>query len=497
MSAPRATVRHSPTRWEGAAVDFTDLADRGCTPGLGAADRLDPYFDGMWTQGSSAVWVSQRLARAQVDAGLARMPRALDMSQQEALEALGSSRSFGPRLAALGVLDQWRTCSAEQLAAMTGWSRLATGDPLAMVPLFALGVVDRGSFASALLPGASSNRSVLYRPSRSDAFEEHVAPLLSFEQKVAVTGGAPWDFRRQFDRHNLLSVELGLRIAQFCEVGTVLGEKLSTVDLLAGSGVGAPLVADSRAADLTVVRSDGARIAVEITANAGPGFEDKVRRWARLLASRPMATSGLTVLFVEAAPHDGDYRYGAGPSVRAQVYKAVAKVVRDFPGTGADRVAERIGVVSWSQWFPRKGAATAEMTRMEVDRPTGPPSDRWQRASLLDVVDLPLQEANPGALTAVIDNAAVLLGVPHWLRSGRTAPPLWPAVTGPVGWSGLPCPPLTRPGRARAPRGASIGVGGAHLAPRSRVDCATPPPPRAPARRVPEPDPAPAVRALW
>ncbi|MBB5474679.1 hypothetical protein HF998_02415 [Cellulomonas hominis] len=480
-------------------MPFFELEDRGCTPGFGAGDRTDPYYGGMWTQGSTAVWMSRNLARMQVASGLARMPRALDMSEAEARDALASTRSLGPRMAALGAVDQWRTCSAEQLAAITGFGRLAVRDTRTMTALFALGVLDLGAFTSELLPGAAARRAPLYRPSRTDAFAKEVAPLLSYEQRVAITGGLPWDFRRQYDRHNLLSVELGLRVAQFCEVGTVLGEKLSTVDLLAGAGLGLPSVTEDRGSDLTIVRADGLRIAVELTASVGRDFEEKVRRWARLLAERPLATSGLTVVFVEAAPHDGSHRFGSGLSLRAQVHKAVGQVVREFPGVGSDRVAERIGVVSWSQWFPAPGYATAEFTRLEVDRPTGPAADRWQRASMLDVIDRPLAATNPAALTAVIDNASLLLGTPHWLRTGR-APRVWEALTGPVGWDELPCPPLSRPGRAAAPRPQVGALGFGQPAVRSTVRWAQPPAvrvPRAPAPVVDPAEPDRHVVALW
>lgn len=487
--------RHSPARWEGERVRMVDLADRGCTPGWGAAERLDPYWGGMWTQGSSALWVSQKLARTQERSGLARMPRSLDMSQAEARKAVRSSRHFGARLAALAAIDQWRTVSAEQLAALTGWEHLASPDPRSLVSLFALSVLDRGTFASALLPGAATARSTLYRPSRSDAFDRELAPILSWEQQVAVTGGRPWDFRRQFDRHNLLATELGLRVAQFCEVGTVVGEKLSTLDLLAGTGLGREEITAERAADLTIVRPDGLRIAVEITASAGPDFEEKVRRWARILQERPLATSGLTVLFLEAAPHDGDYRYGSGPSLRSQVYKAVARVVRQFPGTGADRVADRIGVVSWSQWFPAPQMVSRAFLALEVDRPSGPADDRWERAGLLDVVDTPLEPRDPRALTAIIDNAAGLLGTPHWLRDPDRAPALWPMLLEANDWTQLPVPPPTRATRfsGQRPDAARGVVGATRPGERMRIDSAT--------RSAPVPDddvtisaPAPAVQ---
>lgn len=464
---------YSPSRWTGTPIAFTDITTIGGTEGFRCADRLDPYWGGMWTQGSNAVWVSRQLADAQVASGVARMPAALDMDMDEAVAALESPRHFGSRLAMLACLDQWRTVSAEQLAALTGWTHLASRDPRSMVAAFTAGVIDRGTFTSALLPGASSARSTVYRPSRSDAFDRVIAPTLSYEQLVSVTGGSPWDFRRQYDRHNLLSVELGLRVAEMCEVGTVIGEKLSTVELLTSSRDGAPAV-DSRAADLTVVRADGMRIAIELTASAGPDFEEKVRRWARLLASRPLSTSGLSVLFIEAAPADAGYRAGGG-QLRAQVYKAVAKVVREFPGTGMDRVAERIGVVSWQQWFPAPGQASEEFLSMEVDRPTGPAHLRWERASLLDIFEVPFDPVDDQESMAITENASMLLGTPHWLRTPDTMD-LWPVHTDDIGWSGLPTPPPSRENRFSGQRSAaSLGTLGVTRSPsRMRTSSAWP-----------------------
>ncbi len=470
VSAP--TRRYSPARWAGRAVPFSELARVGATPGYGTADRLDPFWGGMWTQGSSALWVSRKLIDERVAAGLARLPSSLTMSDAEAEATLTSGRHLGSWMAGLGVLDQWRTVSAEQLAAFSGWPVLGTPDPRALVALFRLGVVDRGVFTAGVLPGANLDRSTLFRPSRSDAFDEHVKPLLSWEQQVAVTGGLPWDFRRQYDRHNLLASELALRVAEFCEVGTVLGEKLSDVSLLLG---GAPS-GGGHAADLTIVRADGLRIAVEMTASTGRLFGQKVRRWARLLADKSLASSGLMVLFVEAAPTDAATRWGRGASERSSVYKEIRDVVREFPGTGADRVAERIGVVSWSQWFPNPGMATREFTTLEVDRPTGPLQAMWERAGLLDVIEVPFTPHQPEAMTAVIGNAATLLGTPHWLRRGRRLH-LWPAQAQRVGWrDGLPVPPPSRESRFSGERSeACRGVVGVTTPPvRMRADVANP-----------------------
>ncbi|QCB97667.1 hypothetical protein E5206_12675 [Arthrobacter sp. PAMC25564] len=84
-------------------------------------------------------------------------------------------------------------------------------------------------------------------------------------------------------------------------MGLVMGEKLSSVDLLAGAGLGRRLPkADNRRADGTIIREDGMRIVFELTATASASFDNKVRRWAELIAARPLETSGLTVVFIAA-----------------------------------------------------------------------------------------------------------------------------------------------------------------------------------------------------
>lgn len=478
-----AQRKYSPAWWAGTPVRFSQMDSFGHTPGLGAAERIDPFWGGMWTQGSSAVWVSKLLAEAQQASGLARLPRSLQMSPDRARSVLSGGRLFGARMAALGVLDQWRTVSAEQLAAFTGWPQLGSVDPASMVALFNLGIVDRGTFASALLAGANADRATLWRPSRSKAFDDEVAPLLSYEQLLGVTGGLPWDFRRQFDRHNLLSAELGLRAAQWCEVGTVLGEKLSTADLLAGTGLGLDPIADEMGADLTIVRPDGLRIAVELTASTGRDFYKKAERWAELLSKRSLASSGLMVVFVEAQPIGSEVRYGdgsTGSGVRSGLYKNVGRAAEAFPGTGDDRVANRMGVVSWRQWFPGPGMATEEFTRLEIDRPTGGGGleSRWERAAMLDMVDVPFDAHRPEEMTAVIDNASMLLGTPHWLRRDSGRAELWPVLSDLVeaDWVELPTSPPVRPNRCspvRTPQARGV-PGVFRSATRSRLDLAAP-----------------------
>lgn len=452
-----------------------DLASHpGTTAGFGAADRLDPYWDGLWSNGSSASWLSAELAERQAAAGLSVLPAHLRMTREEALEALGSNASRGARLSALAGVDQWRTLTVEQLAALSGWGRLASPRSEVLAAGFAAGILDVGEFTVPGRRGTAAGRARLVRPSRSHAFTELLEPTLTYQEWVSVTGGQPWDFRRQYDRHNLLSTELGLRVAEFCEVGTVLGEKMSTADLLSWSGLGkAGVCPDKRAADLTVVRSDGLRIAVELTASAGADFAGKVRRWAQAMASNSLAASGLVVLFVEAAPPGTDARASHRQrNVIEEVRKQVAKVVMEFPGTALDRVASRIAVARWEDWFPGRHEGTDAFVSLDAVRPTGPPGARWEPVSLLDPFDMEFAPHRPEVMQAVIGNAGMLLGVPHWLRNAADAPPLWPLLMEDAGLEELPVAPPSRAERFTGARAAlAAGIPGLTTAPdRMRVD---------------------------
>jgi hypothetical protein len=465
------------------AVPLRQMASHpGVTPGFSAADRLDPYWDGLWTNGSSAVWVSAELAERQVASGLARIPAHLSMTTAEATRILRSTKTRGARLSALGAMDQWRTLSGEQMAALTGWGALASPTSKILTAAFTAGVLDVGEFANPLARGTSADRSRLVRPTRSLAFDQVIAPDLTYQEWVSITGGSPWDFRRQYDRHNLISTEMGLRVAEFCEVGTVLGEKLSTADLLYWSGLGRTgECPDKRAADLTVVRADGLRIAVEVTASAGNDFAAKVRRWAHVLAGNSLASSGLVVLFVEAAPPGNSARASVRQRrVIEEVTKQVAKVVMEFPGTAGDRVASRIGVARWEDWFPSGHHVSPGFASLDAVRPTGPPGtaanphQRWEPVSFLDPFDLEFEPHNPDAMTSVVANSSMLLGVPHWLRNASIAPPLWPLQMERLGLDELPASPPSRITRFTGARSAlASGVPGVTSAPeRMRVDVA-------------------------
>jgi hypothetical protein len=75
-------------------------------------------------------------------------------------------------------------------------------------------------------------------------------------------------------------------------------------------------------------------------------------------------------------------------------------------------------------------------------------------------------------MTAVIDNASMLLGVPHWLRNAAAAPPLWLLQMARVGLDELPASPPSRITRFTGARSVlAAGVPGLTTPPdRMRVD---------------------------
>ncbi|MGO4230462.1 hypothetical protein AB4Y72_16560 [Arthrobacter sp. YAF34] len=420
-------------------------------------NRLDPYWDQLWAPGSQASWASIRTARTHKNNGWGRVNAKLLPNHKEATRLLTSNRRRADRLATWGVLNSWTAVSAEQLAAFTGSRYVLDPRGSTIAASFAVDLLDIGMFPNPLAAIPNPDRNYLYRAARSDAFEKHIVPTLTWPEWASVTGGLGWASGGQYDRHNLLAAELCLRVAEYLPIGAILGEKFSTVDLLAGSGLGRTVkMPDNRRADGTIVRSDGMRIALELTATTSRGLESKVRRWARLLTERSLETSGLTVLFV-AAPHP-DRKFGGGNDPRRGIYETVRGVLKEFPGRGPDSAAARIGVTSWEDWFPGQHQLSERFFHLEADFMVGPGPgpERWTTRRML--TDYTFEPWHTFDATAVVDNAPILAATPHWMRTGdRTHLIGTPADRAAVR---VPHPAPVRPHLAKG-RPLGAGTGGA------------------------------------
>ena len=433
-------------------IQFKDMASAIPFSPVRTSERRDPLYDAVWADGSQAAWIGRARAVRRIAAGTGKLPASFRTDPAEAWSRFAPGVGWDQKLDVLGAIDTWRTATAEQLAAITGAVEIASGRHRLTNDLFAMDALEVGLASDALQRGPKSGRVHLFRPGRPSATTDRITEQLSYPEWVSVTSGSGFEFTHQFDRHNLLATELGLRAAEFCRIGTVLGEKLSTVDALAytGWGVQPPTSDSQRAADLVLVRPDGLRIAVEITASRGRSLESKIGRWANTLSRRRTADSGLVVLFVVAGTPDSHMHTTA--AVIKSVRHHIAASARLFPGPPDDRTANRMFVVSWDDWFPDRDSASESFLSLTAERATG---DGWADDSLLAIPYAPAPGSDP---MSVLDNTAGLRSVPYWLRRGDP-PALWRGPLHRAGFDGIPhLQGLTDKGRVRADFATQRGV---------------------------------------
>lgn len=473
---------------------------------LSMFNRADPYWDRLWAPGSQAVWTSRHSGaddEPMVSFGTRENKRLL-MSRDDAMDILTSNRGRAERLAAWGVLDSWRTVSAEQLAVLSGSTLFLDPNYSQIVASFATELLDVGSFAlrNGTLPGRG--QTALYRPRSGDAFEKELKKTLTWPEWISVTGGYDWSSGGQFDRHNLLATELAIRAAEYLpNVGTVMGEKFSSVRLLAGPSSQEKIdlearmkresakgpdaeeaerekqragKLDNRRGDGTIVRSDGMRIVYEVTATSSKSFESKVLRWAETIKDRTFETSGLTVVFV-AAPHPDRRRHNSEDPLY-DIYKTIGKVLDKFPGTRKDSPAARIGVAHWQDWFPSKGTISDGFLNLEANFAIGGAgSGKWVQRSLMSTEAFPFTPYKNFDPTALIENSRLLTATPHWLRTGDhtdlIGTPLDRLAARQKSPVAIPHPHPARPSRTLGrPLGAAVGAvsGPARIPERLRIE---------------------------
>jgi hypothetical protein len=400
------------------AVHASKVATRNGSVSSTTAARRDPYWDGLWVSGSQAHWSTRDSLQQRNDTDGTRVNKKFLMDQEEAMTILTSSRNRSQRLAFWGVLDSWRTATAQQAAAFTGFDPLDTPTTQMVAASFSLGLIDIGTFPAALTPRPGFDSRSLYRPSDSKSFRRLIAPTLTWPEQLQATAGYDWSAGGQNDRHNVLAAELALRAAEHLPISGVLGEKLSTVDLLAGSGLGKTVNRpDNRRADGVLIRPDGLRIVMELTATASQSLKRKVHRWAKLLSERPLETSGIVIVFV-TAPHPNRRKSGRDP--HSEVVKVLAEVLHEFPGTGTDSPAARIGIVSWDEWFPGTHLLSKGFFELRCDfalKPEVRGPGKWVSRSLLN--EYPFEPWKGFNATAVIQNQGLLGATPFWFRQGE------------------------------------------------------------------------------
>ncbi|UQN30546.1 hypothetical protein [Brachybacterium kimchii] len=405
--------------------DLAELPGRIDERPFRAAERADPYWEGMFATGTSDGWVSaSQHRRASSDQKRwSGLPASFVMPQGEAMGQLRSNRHRASILGALGAVSAWRTVTREQLACITGSKVMGTTYPASLSAPFSAGLLAHGyvSAGTNRLAPARERMSMWTVGDQVDAYSTY-RKSLTFAEHVAVTGGQGWDSEHRFDRHNVLTTELALRVAEFCDVATVLGEKqVGLAQMLAAAGQRAAQEDLGRKADAGIVRHDGLVIAVETTASVGEAFRRKVAKWAQVLQRHPSYELPLVVLVVDVSTPSQATSAAAKNTTRSEIQAAIREAVRDFPGTARNRTASRLGMTSWQSWFPGRREASDDFLELTASflRRDSEGQEGWHRVRLLDAEEMPFADGSADAGQTIAANARLLAGTPFWLRTGR------------------------------------------------------------------------------
>ncbi len=385
-------------------------------PSHRAAYRFDPYWFGLTVGGLEASWESRNLAErltASQSKRSARPPVELREDRTAARERL-TRRQPDIAFNTLGAIGMWRTLTTDQVAAIAGWiapqigvndHRGAwSGSPRILQRLWSADLIERGQLVT-----PRRGLPMLWRPHVSTANDRFIARQ-DVADSMRMTNGMKWTKAPSGSLHNVLGTELGLRLAELCDVATVLGESVCLMGRL-----DAAFTSDTRGratADLAAVRPDGMRICFEVTVHQSRlGIRRKVRRWLDLLATSEFSSTGLTVCFVEAMPPDT-----TGNEVASALRQEIEAALSERADTAWWRLRERVSIARWRWWFPAAQSVTAGFVPLVAYRPLGRGADLWQPVRLLDPMDMEFTPADPAALEAVVQNSRMLGGVPHWVR---------------------------------------------------------------------------------
>ena len=353
--------------------------------------RVDPFWAGVWGAGAGADWAGRDIAGQRISMELMKPPWWWHDTPGGALGRLAAGRGGQNRLAGLAAINLWRVISAEQLAAITGDLSWAVSRPANLGCLLDAGLIEAGR-----VPWSGRDKfPLLLRPARQ-GLDEFLATLRWRDRAGVIP--ARWLGSGSADRHSLLATELCLRAAEHLpDIPLVVGES--------GCGV-ADMTGDARFAqkrwrpDGVLVRRDGLRIAVEMTASA-TGLATKIQHWIQVLSAD--AGHQLVVVFVGAARSDN-------PGFARRLQHSLVKGLQDLHAIRAG-VPGRMLCAGWTDWFPGPHEISNRFDHLVAQRLDG---NLWRPVSLLDTTLVP-GPTGPGALD-VLGRAGSLLGIPCWLR---------------------------------------------------------------------------------
>ncbi|MGN7187010.1 hypothetical protein [Microbacterium enclense] len=428
--------------------------------------RIDPVHDGLFATSSSAIWNSRKLLAKRLASGaIGKPPALLRADPESAWAARQDTMWWQRRLDVLSCLTQWCVLTIQQIAAFTGHP--IGGVSRVLGELFAMDLIECGMTVH---PSQSTThalrRSSLWRTTSDREAWRRLRTMMTGVEQLSVTGGSPSNASHLYDRHNVITAEFALRLAEFGRPAALLGDTLSHARLLTAlDGRPVALAHAQTQADMTIVRADGLRIAVEMTVNVNRSFATKARSWARLMQMHPLVETGLVVLFLVAPAAEGSHT--SIGSTEATVRKHIRAATAEYRGTTGNPTAARMFVARWDDYFPESGQVDPQsLTKLHASSPTGTPADadpsNWEQRALMNVEFAPTTPLDP---TAVIRNTRGIRATPHWMREGEHTDLSRVLLTAGGFRAGVPQLRTAVLGRERQPSGRGFGPVGDALTP--------------------------------
>lgn len=281
----------------------------------------------------------------------------------------------------LGVVAMWGHLTTEQVAA-------ATDLPVAK----ALNTLRRLHVA-----GLLRRTSLVFRRNHAAQLEvwslapDSDGPLATLQRRLPfdiwtdlTAGWPPRPSPPQSWTHDIVAAEIALRLINTTSnITAAWGVHCADVGLLTGQGRSTG-TRQNAVADAVLIRHDGLPIALEVQRSfTGPAITTKLQRWVELIrAHREHAPAVVWIVFDDAAAPNRTHHRGFKTRVAELVRANPTPVIRH-------QIAERIGVVHWTDWFPASHTASATFAELGVQRATGPAGQPWNPALMLDAFDTP------------------------------------------------------------------------------------------------------------
>lgn len=425
-------------------VPVSQMCQEDDAASLFAPERMDPYYV-QFLAGFDlpALTHSQRRARAHVGAGSPpppRRPHRLLLGERLMAEA--------PLLVSVaGALISFGALTEDQISAL-----IAPTVARARLRRFLDLGYEAEVFARTQPSGDASRLPRIYTMRSKGTWDYLAAHFLSYTDVLAATGGRDWLPSVARTRHEVLTAELLLRWAAAGSADAILGERFAERRSLAYGVIASDHQTWTKGrGDGVVVRPDGLPVVIETTANLSAAFAEKVRAWIDFLWRVPESKGGCSVAFVLAIdPHHSDAKRVLARASRIVDRELEASNRRPF-------VAHRIGLASWSDWFPdMRHVRDNSFAAMRLLSPSHH-ARGWVLRAFLDEADYPFTPDEPDVAKAVIDHALLLSQSPRFLNAGRRellasqGLHLPSDIRRACGWSTLPIPNARHGGRRAIP----------------------------------------------